>query len=65
MHPYVALRDAVKRHHDWPADQTGAAVIDAAQRLVQTIDEQAAMIAYYRDHVTPTDEAVAKLLGTP
>jgi hypothetical protein len=63
-HPIIGeLRQALARHDDWPTTETKTVVIGCARALIQTIDMRAAVIEAMRQHVTPTDQAIAELLG--
>jgi hypothetical protein len=61
--PVDGLRRAVRHHDDWPDAGTSAMVIDAARRLIQTIDSRAEFIEHYRNSCTPTEQAIADVLG--
>jgi glutaredoxin-related protein len=58
------LRAALARHDEWPTKQTSAAVIDAARRLVGGVDMRAEVIEQMRRRVTPSEQAIAELLGS-
>jgi hypothetical protein len=58
------LRHALSRHDEWPTEETSAVVIETARRLVQAIDMRAQVIDQMRRNITPSEQAIAELLGT-
>ncbi len=61
--PYMELRQAINLHDEWPTEETRLRVVEQARYLVRAVEQKAAMIAQMRQAVTPTDEAIAQLLG--
>jgi len=57
------LRSAVARHDDWPTDESSMVVIETARRLVRAVDMRAQVIEQMRQTITPSDQAVAEILG--
>lgn len=58
------LRRTVRDHRDWPTTASVGRVADAAGRLIDCIDQRAEMIEHMRAHVTPTQEAIAEIIGS-
>ena len=60
---FTELREAIRRHDEWPTLETGMNVIHAARRFVQAVDMRADVIEQMRRDVTPTQQALDELLG--
>jgi hypothetical protein len=65
MDIFDELRTALRRHDEWPTNETAAQVIDLARRFVRAVDQRADVIDYYRQNVTPSEEALSELLPSP
>lgn len=63
MNLFDELRAAVLNYDDWPMAEKRVQVIDLARRFVGAVDQQAAVIDQMRQHVTPSEQALAALLN--
>jgi len=61
--PIDELRQALIRFEDVPNNTTRADVISAARQLIQAIDMQTQVIELYRQHCTPSEEAIRRVLN--
>lgn len=57
------LREALARHDEWPTTETSRMVIEQARRFVRAVDQRAQVIEQMRREVTPSDQALAEILG--
>lgn len=63
MDIFAELRLAVAAYDDWPTPEKRAQVVDLARRFVGAVDQRAAVIEHIRQHVTPSEQALAELLA--
>lgn len=61
--PFADLRQAVAADDEWPTHESRTALAAAARRFVRAIDQRAETIAYHRNLVTPTVEALTQFIG--
>jgi hypothetical protein len=60
---FADLRSAVADYNDSGLDEDRFRVVDAARRFVSAVNGQAQAIDYYRQSVTPTEQALSAILN--
>ena len=63
MDLFDELRARIARYDESPTPEERARVISTARRFVRAVDQRAAVIEHMRQHVTPSDQALAELLN--
>jgi hypothetical protein len=62
MDVFADLKSALTLYDEWPTAEKRATLIEAARRFVRAVDQRAEVIEHYRQHVTPSAEALRALL---
>lgn len=63
MDIFAELRDAMHSYDDWPTHEKRANVIELTRQFVRAVDQHAEVIEHYRQHVTPSAQALSELVN--